>query len=265
MTERRLSSWRPGAFLPSLSRPFRLSLSLVLLMLSVLFLADVLGLRADPVESVRESRKTVAEALAVQLSTLASLDDIGGIEYAVSTFVTRGRDVSAAALVRADGTVLARHGEREQLDRVESDSTTTHLSVPILADELAWGEVRVVFSVPSESRRELVWFAFVGLAAFASFALFLGKVLVQLDPGRSVPGRVDSAFDLFSAAVLILDERLRIVMANRAAERIVDAPRDGLVGRTLDDWSWQFGEGGRAHRGRARCSTACRCPIERSA
>ena len=248
MAERRIpfSLARVRARLPSPSRPVRLAFSLALLTLSVLFAADVLELRADPADSVRASRKTVVEALAVQLSTLASVDDVGSIEYAVSAFVTRSEDVRAAALVRADGTVLARHGERALLERVGRRSTTTRLSVPILAGDLPWGEVRVVFAAPAESRRELLWFGFVTLAAFLSFALFLGKVLVQLDPGRSVPERVDSAFDLFSAAVLILDERLRIVMANRAAERIVGAASGELVGRTLDAWPWQTERGWRA-------------------
>ena len=63
-----------------LSHPMRLGISLALLSLSVLFAADLLGLRPDAREAVRESRKTVAESLAVQLSSLASVDDVGAIE-----------------------------------------------------------------------------------------------------------------------------------------------------------------------------------------
>jgi len=221
------------------SRPLRLASSLVLLVLSVLFLADMLGLRADPEDSVRESRKVVAEALAVQLSSLASIDDVGSIEFAVSSFVERSGDVRAAALLREDGTVLAERGERALIDSVERSSTSTRLSVPIMAGHEPWGEFRIVFEPSAESRREILWFGFVGLVCLTSFAFFLSKVLVQLDPGRSVPGRVDSAFDLFSSGVLILDDRFRIVMANTAAERIAGVEPDGLLGRTLDDWPWQ--------------------------
>ena len=226
-----------------LSHPVRLGISLVLLSLSVLFFADLLGLRPDARESVREARKTVAESLAVQLSSLASVDDVGAIEYAVSAFVLRSADVSAAALVRANGVALARHGDREALEGVRDGSTETHLRVPILKDELPWGELRIVFEGDDTGRRELLWYAFVAFASLGSFALFLAKVLVQLDPGRAVPGRVDSAFDLFSAGVVILDDRLRIVMANEAASAIAGRAEEALTGRRLDEWPWQVEPG----------------------
>ena len=121
--------------------------------------------------------------------------------------------------------------------------------MPILEDGSPWGRVRVVFAPTNDAARELAWLAFVGLASLASFALFLGRVLVQLDPGRVVPERVDSAFDLFSAGVVILDARGRIVMANRAAEALVGGAADALLGRTLDEWAWQDDPGGAAGQG----------------
>ena len=226
------------------SQPFRLGLALVMLSLSVLFAADVLGLRPDPDEAVRESRKSVAESLAIQLSALASVGGVGDVEYAVSAFTLRTPDVRAAELAREGGAVIARHGDVDALTAVAERSSATHLSVPILEDGSPWGWVRVVFAPTNGAARELAWLAFVGLASLASFALFLGRVLVQLDPGRVVPERVDSAFDLFSAGVVILDARGRIVMANRAAEALAGGAADALLGRTLDEWAWQDGPDG---------------------
>ena len=226
------------------SQPLRLGLALVMLSLSVLFAADVLGLRPDPGEAVRESRKSVAESLAIQLSALASVGDAGDVEYAVSAFALRTPDVRAAELAREGGAVIARHGDVDALTAVAERSSATHLSVPILEDGSPWGRVRVVFAPTNGAARELAWLAFVGLASLASFALFLGRVLVQLDPGRVVPERVDSAFDLFSAGVVILDARGRIVMANRAAEALAGGAADALLGRTLDEWAWQDGPDG---------------------
>ena len=220
-----------------------------MLSLSVLFAADVLGLRPDPDAAMRESRKSVAESLAVQLSALASAGHVGDVEYAVSAFTLRTPDVRAAELAREGGAVVARHGDVDALAEVAERSSSTHLSVPILEDGSPWGRVRVVFAPTNGAGRELAWLAFVGLASLASFALFLGRVLVQLDPGRVVPERVDSAFDLFSAGVVILDARGRIVMANRAAEALGGGAADALLGRTLDEWAWQDDPGGRGGHG----------------
>ena len=261
MTERRSPRERPGnrrsAFgraslrrlherLSPLLRPVQLALSLTLLALSVLLAADLFGLGPDPREALRRSRATVAEALAVQLSMLAGESDTEDLNRALSSFVLRNPDVLAAELVRAGGVVLARHGDAAALDEVVSASTATHLNVPILADDLPWGDARVVFAPIDHLARRLAWFAFVVLAFFGSFAAFLGRVLVQLDPGRAVPERVNSAFDLFSAGVVVLDERLRIVMSNRAGTEIAGRAGRSLLGQRMEDWPWRREEGWQA-------------------
>lgn len=224
---------------PTLIRPVQLALSLVLMTIGVLFTAELLGIGADPRESLRQSRTSVAESLAVQVSVFASMGDDLAVDRAVFSFVARSNDVRAASLVREDGRVLARHGDLSALENVASASTLTHLVLPILDGRLAWGEVQVVFEPGGIVARELHWFLFVGFFAFASFALFLGRALNQLDPGRVVPERVETAFDLFSAGVVILDGQLRIVMANKAVAQIAGRPTRELTGLTMEEWPWQ--------------------------
>jgi len=207
-------------------------------MLSVLFIGDFLGLRGDQRTELRNARALVAQSLAVQLSTLASTNNANVIDAAVSAFVEHNDDVTSAALVEADGTTLAAYGDRSLLRQVVAESTLTHVSVPIFDGDESWGDVRVIFRPVRLWQDDLAWFGFVALAALAAFWLFLAKVLVQLDPGRAVPGRVDSAFNLFSEGVVILDDSLHIVMANSSAALLVGKPSDQLLGHTLDDWPW---------------------------
>jgi len=82
-------------------------------------------------------------------------------------------------------------------------------------------------------------YAVIALCSLLSFTAFLNRALVQLDPRQAVPGRVDSAMDLFSAGVIVLDEKLRIVMANTSAENIVNREAGELLGRELDEWPWE--------------------------
>lgn len=233
---------RLGKLLPSLPatllRPLQLALSLVLMVLSVLFAADFLGIGSDPRELMRQARTSAAESLAVQLSVYASIGDNQSIDRAVSRFVSQSDDVLAASLNRADGTIVARHGDQNALTEEYTLSTLTHLNLPILEGQYQWGEVNVVYVSNGQIISKFNRFAFIGVFSFFSFVFFLAKILNQLDPGRVVPSRVETAFDLFSAGVVILDERLRIVLANKAVAEITGIPTRELTGQKMEKWSW---------------------------
>ena len=238
----KLKSLRLYKAVAPLIRPLILGGSLVMLSLSVMFLADLLGLKTDAGDVSRESRKVVVEAMATQLSTLASEGDLGEIQSTVSRFVLRNGDVHAAALVRDTGVVLAELGDTTLFDESASRSTATQLKVPIYDENHLWGEVLVAFAPLANQRSEMLWLAFVAICSLVAFTAFLNRALVQLDPGSAVPGRVDSAMNLFSEGVIVLDARLRIVMANLSAANIAGKTANELVGRSLDDWPWQKSE-----------------------
>ncbi len=230
--------WYKRRVLP-LKRPLILAFSLVLLSISVVLMADLLGLRSDGSEISRESRKVVVEALAVQLSTLASQNDLQDIQTTISRFVLRNGDIHAAALVRDTGFVVAKFGDEIHLDLSESASTASQLQVPIYDQNHLWGAVLVKFAPVTLRREEIVWLGFFALGSMVAFTAFLFRVLVQLDPGSAVPGRVDTAMNLFSAGVIVLDAKLRIVLANLAAADIAQQSSTELQGQTLDEWSWR--------------------------
>jgi len=49
--------------------------------------------------------------------------------------------------------------------------------------------------------------------------------------------------NLFTAGVIVLDAKLRIVMANQSAANIAECDTADLTGRSLDDWPWQKEDG----------------------
>jgi len=230
---------RLKAYIKSLTRPLILASSLVLLSLSVLFMADLVGISTSKNGVSKESRKAIVEALAIQLSTLASNGQFNEVQAATSRFVLRNDDVRGAALLRGADVVLAEIGEINVFDSDSSDSTATQMRVPIYKENRSWGEVQVVFSDGANRWKEFLAYGLIALFSLISFTAFLNRALVQLDPKQAVPGRVDSAMDLFSAGVIVLDEKLRIVMANTSAETIVNRKANELLGRELDEWPWQ--------------------------
>lgn len=228
------------------TRPVFLAGSLVMLSLSILFLTEVLGLKSNATHVSRESRKVAVEALAVHLSSLASKGTLNDIQATLSGFVLRNDDIHAASLVRNSGVVLAELGDNTLFEKTIRGSTSTQLYVPIYNQSQLWGEVRVAFSPVSNLLDELKSYAFIALSFLFVFTVFLNRALVQLDPKGAVPNRVDSAMNLFSAGVLILDSKLRIVMANDSAAFIAQRHVEDLSGHVLDDWAWKKQEGWQA-------------------
>ena len=223
------------------SRTLGLAVSIVLLTMSVLFAADFMDLRGAN-SSEREVRSTIAESLAVQLSTLASVSDTAAIKFSVANFVKRSEGVLAAALVTARGETLAEYGDLAEFGDTEASSSAGLVRVPIMQGPQRWGEVRVVFDTSRNMLSELAYFGFVLVGSFVAFLLFLRKALAQLDPSQVVPGRVNSAFNLLSEGVVILDDQLRIVLANESVGIALDKPVKDLIGQSLDDWDWDGGD-----------------------
>ena len=89
------------------SRPFSLSISIVMILMSVVFVANVLQLRGDTNSAETEVRSTIAESLAIQLSLLATNGDDESIKQSLLTYVDRHDILIAASLVDVNGKQLS--------------------------------------------------------------------------------------------------------------------------------------------------------------
>ena len=224
------------------SHAIKLATSLAMLVLCMLFLADLFSLRGNPFEERQTARKVVAESLTVQLSTMIGLSDKRAVQHALVEFVRRNDDVLAASLAESSGEVLAQSGELDLLRPNDSRSSATHMVVPIFDGENTWGYVRVAYEHISRLADDALYFSFLVCGAFLMFSVFLRRALLQIDPSQAVPGRVNSAFNLFTEGVVILDSNLRIMLGNQSAARMAGVPQEKLIGKLLDDWPWMKGQ-----------------------
>jgi len=228
------------------TRPLFLGVSLVMLALSVLLMADVLGLRTNPDDAMHESRRVVVESLAVQLSTLASISELPIIKDAVHGFKGRNDQVTSVSLVRANGIVVTQLGDIATLAKLKDEGSDVLYTVPIFNRSQNWGELQIAFKDVNNRWNDLLWFGFFTLSSLTAFSTFLGRALVQIDPNRAVPGRVESAMNLFSAGVFVLDAKLRIVMTNTSGIALVEPGAKELIGKQLEDWKWNTEAGWQA-------------------
>ena len=233
----------------SVSPQIRLAFGLVTLLISAVFVADLVGLLPRPEEQIRESRKLLGEALAVQLSTAARGGGPALISSTLEEVVSRNETIRFAGLIRSDGTVVASYGEGGSMAPSEQDvSSFDDLVIPIFSNQLRWGEARLQFEPADDwglrflgvPQATLYFAIFLAVVCMASFYFFLRKALTELNPTKAVPERVNAAFNVLAEGVMILDESERIVLANQVlADRFGEEAAD-MIGKSPQSYGWDL-------------------------
>ncbi|MEF7614082.1 GGDEF domain-containing protein [Aquincola sp. MAHUQ-54] len=214
----------------------------------VLVLDLVLGVFPAEGEVARQVRLRIVNALAMQLAAimqrpqeqallLRTMHDVVAVEP----------DLLSVGLRREDGSLLAatrRHAQDWKLP-ADGRSNLTHVMVDLQRNGVRWGRIEARFrplassTLPGWLAQRWVQFSLLlaGLG-FVLYHLYLRRVLQHLDPSATIPERVKSAFDTLTEAVMIVDDRGRILMANQAFGALhPDAVRDHL-GRPASGLPW---------------------------
>jgi len=131
----------------------------------------------------------------------------------------------------------------------------------------AWGQIEVSYR-PIAPQTLMGWLRYPSIiltitmltGGLLSFYLYLRRTLQHLDPKAAIPERIRSAFDALSEAVLVIDKKGSVILANSAFRQLhpdagkdhTGKPIEGLewlikaVGNHAAAWPWQ-----RAMRGKA--------------
>lgn len=227
----------------------KLALSITLLVLSIISIASLIGLFPDKETFQIEARAHVAEALTIQLAVAASKDRFDIVEGTISAVQRRESHVRSIALRGSSGSLLASTPGHDGFwaDANPDKSTKTHIRVAIDSDDTHWGTLEVVFDPVGSSFSLfgipfsfLLFSVFTGGFCLVAIYFLLQLSLRQLNPGRLVPSRVQSAFDSLSDGIAVVDEKDEILLINRSlADIICDYENDNL-GKKLSDLLWRY-------------------------
>lgn len=226
----------------------RISFGLVSLTISLLLLGQLLGFAPDQSKVVFESRKNLAELLAVQFSAAAAREDYPLIKETLRSMVDKDSTILSAAMRTTDGSLLAEAGEHLTHWNPEKygQSTPSHVQIPIFKGNSRWAMVEIrfaslwvnnVLNVFKNSYISLV--LFVAFAGFAGYFLLIKRTLRELDPSAVIPGRVQAAFDILKEGVLILDEKEHIVLANSSFSTLIGKSVLELIGFKGSELGWK--------------------------
>lgn len=242
----------------SLSPSTRLALGLAALTVTVLCIAQLLGILVDPQQLALKERTRLSETVAIAVSKSLADEDRSVTTDFLQSIVTRHDELIGAAVVRSNGEIVVEagtHGEFWSKDAnansashslaVARKQRETQLTVPIYTNNEVWGTVRfrylpttrAIFGLHIPPLLQTI--AFITAGGFLVHVFILRRMLRNIDPSRAVPLRVRHTLDTLAEGLVVLDRDGRIVLANKAFSDLLRTDGDTFRGKLLADLSWQ--------------------------
>lgn len=232
-----------------LSPLVRISFGLVMLTISLVLIADFAGFIPNEKKAELQYRETVAEALAVQLSTTLINQEFEGVRNTIDTVVNRTPSILSAAIRANDGSLLFESGPHQGFWTLQSSehSTTDELQVAIFDENGRWGNTELRFSPLSSfgqtlsNRQSLLSFTlFMASVGFFVYMAFLKKAVHELNSDEVIPERVSKALDTLTEGILIVDDKDFVVFSNASFATLCGLSRDNIVGKRSIDLNWNL-------------------------
>lgn len=227
----------------------RLSMGLAALLITLVLVADMmLGVVPARGEIQRETRHRIAENLVIQFSALLEANNLGDLGKSIQQVLARDPEIRSITIRRSDGLMVMHRGQplpSAGAAPAEAESPGDHLTIPIHAGRTEWGQVDLRF-VPAAPGSWLSWLAqpgvlmiiVLGVGGYLLCYAYLRRAMHYLNPSASVPDRVRKAFDSLAEGLVIVDQRARIVLANRMFRQLHPSAAGELNGRPIEALDW---------------------------
>ena len=225
----------------------RISVGLVMLTVSVMFISEFLGLVPDTKGAELKVRKAITEMVAVQVTTNIQNNYLNHLDETVKSVVERNENVLSGAVRLASGEILAQSGSHQELwDLGSKDkSTPTQIQVSLFNAGQRWGSLELRFADLGQGvsgsllQGSYVYFVlFISIMGFIGYRLFLTRVLRELNPDAVIPDRVRKALDTLAEGLLIVDREGIIIFSNSAFARKTGFLPEKLVGKDCGSLDW---------------------------
>lgn len=223
-----------------ISSTFRITIGLVCLTTSLVMVAGLLGLIPNLPSHELENRRLFSDAFAVTFVPLATRADQSQLNTTLNQVRERNPALKSIGIRRGNGELMLSSGDHPASEATLQEDTkqTTNL-VPLSAEGEGWGQLEMTwepiqYGIPGVPvRPDLLLTLFVAGGAALGFYIFLRRVLSHLSPDKVVPGRVREALDSLAEGLLVLDSKLRIVLANQSFSHVVQESPEDMTGKNI--------------------------------
>ncbi len=232
---------------------FRISFSMVMLVISLLLASEFIGLFPGKQNSGLTQRKIIAEALAVHIALEMEAPDSTKRAEILRTAVSRNEIVQSVAVRQTSGEIIDSYGSHRQHWTLgpNDNSTVTQVRVPLFNESRQVAAVEIIFQAPGTNQslwdQRASFFSvviFVAIFGFTAFCMFLKRTLKELDPDAVIPERVRTALDTLAEGLLIVNSDGQIVFSNTAFASATGLTPSDLVGKSSTSLNWEQTDNG---------------------
>ncbi len=233
--------------LTGIGAELRISIALTLITMSLLGLVVAVGLWPDQNRAIVQSRSAMLEMVAISASQAASRGDGASIIRLVQRLENgefRLRSVAARSANMEFSYESADHAAQWK-GASETGSTLTHARLPVFEGTRRWGEIEVTFDdrdtasvLGIETGTQSRAFILIGLSAVMVYWLAAHLVFRKMRSSAALPDQSQLVFDAMTDAVVLLDEKSRIVTANKVFWNMTQESPEDLLGKTPDGLKW---------------------------
>ncbi|MEM1067769.1 MAG: diguanylate cyclase [Planctomycetota bacterium] len=193
------------------------------------------------------ARQSISEAIAINAAAHVRKGQWSDLRNALQTQVHRDADLLSIGIRSELGVLRVDTGHHAEIWPAldEKNPTVDTVKVPITLNRRPWGEVELAFRQPHPSAlaramhhplmRLLAFFMVCGLGAYTVFVM---RIMRLFNSTQVVPDRVRQALDTLAEGLLVLDEKGRIVLANRSFADMVESDTHDLTHQSASDLSW---------------------------
>ncbi len=220
-----------------LTTKIRLTIGLIGILLLVVQSASIMRLIPSVAQEHVRARAQLAESIAVSAALLIQNDQHRMLKTMIDQVVWQSSEIKAIRVAEKMGrrSINSEGASEASIDRQRS--SVDQLAINLFRGSEKWGKIHFTFT-PMQSGLS-AWInpttrfsIFLAATTFILYMIYLGSMLTQLDPSKTVPNRVRNALDNLSEGLLVLDRKGRIVLANQVFCHLMSADSDRLLGQT---------------------------------
>lgn len=230
----------------------RIALALTSLTCLILLMLDLAGWIPDRADQTDEARVQLTNAIVTQATLSVMMDDLSEVRALLEVSTRRNPDVESVGLRDRNGRLLMATRDHDAFwSGVPAEgSSARYRRMPIFKEGSHWAMLEISFApVATHSLPEMVLgrpaarlILAVGVLGFAANFLLMRRILRHLDPSEVVPARVQTALDVMSDGVLLIDRDERIVVANKTFCELLGRGSASLIGLAASSLEWLEGD-----------------------
>lgn len=225
----------------------RISVGLLSLIIGWMVLLDMLvGFWPDTQKSTLELREKTSENIGIQASLLIQAKDAARLQDFLNKSVKGNEQILSVGIRHNSGQLVMQSGDHNRFWKPPgNDSSMDFMQLTITAGGQSWGKLEVAF-VPIASGTLKGWLmqptvismSLLTLGGLVLFVFYLRNVFKFMNPADVVPDRVKTAFDAFSAGVMMVDATGNIMIANKVFRAWGNDQNTELFGKPAQEISW---------------------------